>query len=304
MTSPVRLLLRVRVPPQHRELFHEFLRNAIPEYEEPGDIRMALLRNREDPDEYIEVVEYASREAFDEDQIRMETNGRMQELLKSWRTYLLGPPVVETFEIETSLAAPAPAGLPVLTTDRLVLRAFRMEDAARVAELANDRRIAETTLLLPHPYAPSDATAWFRMHYTQIRDDRGPTYAITMRTPTGEGELIGAIGLMIDRTHHRAELGYWIGVPSWNQGYATEAAAALVNHGFTSLALERIFAAHYAANPASGKIMQKLGMRHEGTLRRHIFRMGAWHDSVYYGILRDEYFSAQRAAFLAKNPGA
>lgn len=298
MSEPVRLLLRVQVREQDRDAFLAFLRRAIPEYELPGGIRVSLLRSTESPSEYIEVVEYATRQDYDNDQRRVESDERLKQLLAEWRSYVVSPPGVrtETYSDESRLVTPAPAELPVLTTTRLVLRAFRVSDAPDIARLANDRRIAEGTLLLPFPYTEEDARYWLSTHYAGVRDSKAVTYAITIRSAPGSdsGPLIGAIGLMIDRTHQRAELGYWLGVNYWKHGYTTEAAQALIHHGFSSLGLQRIFASHYAANPASGRVMQKLGMRQEGTLRRHIFRMGTWHDSVIYGLLRDEHAQNER----------
>ena len=86
----------------------------------------------------------------------------------------------------------------------------------------------------------------------------------------------------------RAELGYWIGVPSWNQGYATEAAAAVVSYAFGELNLHRVWAQHLARNAASGRVMQKIGMQHEGRLRQHARTNGIPEDLESYAILRDE----------------
>jgi len=79
---------------------------------------------------------------------------------------------------------------------------------------------------------------------------------------------------MIEADHRRAELGYWIGVPYWGKGYATEAARSVVNYGFSTLELHRIFASHVPANPASGRVLTKIGMRHEGRLLGHILKWG------------------------------
>jgi RimJ/RimL family protein N-acetyltransferase len=85
-----------------------------------------------------------------------------------------------------------------------------------------------------------------------------------------------------------------IGVPYWNQGYATEAAQHAVDWGFQQLGLNRIYAQHFGSNPASGRVMQKMGMKYEGTLRQHYIRFGEVQDAVCYGILRDEWQAKQR----------
>jgi RimJ/RimL family protein N-acetyltransferase len=88
--------------------------------------------------------------------------------------------------------------------------------------------------------------------------------------------------------HDRAELGYWIGKPFWGRGYATEAARALVQYGFDTLGLHRIYARHLTRNPASGRVLHKIGMTHEGYRRKHEKKWGIYEDDKLYGILRDD----------------
>jgi RimJ/RimL family protein N-acetyltransferase len=77
-------------------------------------------------------------------------------------------------------------------------------------------------------------------------------------------------------------------VPYWGRGYATEAALAVIAFGFEELGLNRIYAQHMASNPASGRVMQKAGMRHEGTLRQHVTKFGIVDDIAIYGILASD----------------
>ena len=92
----------------------------------------------------------------------------------------------------------------------------------------------------------------------------------------------------IDRDFCKAELGYWVGKPFWNQGIATEAARSIIHFGFSELGLNRISAQHFVRNPSSGKVMLKLGMAHEGTLRQAVTKWGKYEDLHAYGLLRDE----------------
>ncbi len=94
--------------------------------------------------------------------------------------------------------------------------------------------------------------------------------------------------------HQHAELGYWIGVSYWGNGYATEAAREMVRYGFQDLKLHRIFASHFKHNPASGRILVKLGMRYEGCQHEHYRKWDQFVDSELYGILRREWQSAQQ----------
>lgn len=175
---------------------------------------------------------------------------------------------------------------PRLTTRRLLLRGFDPSDAARVERLAGDFAVADTTLEIPHPYLPGMAIEWFATHQPKFEAGEMIALAITGRE---SGELIGAVGLSIRQRFDRAELGYWIGKPYWGRGYCTEAAQAVVAYGFTQLGLNRIFAVHFRRNPASGRVMQKLGMKQEGLFRQHIKKWDRYEDEVIYGILKSEW---------------
>ena len=175
---------------------------------------------------------------------------------------------------------------PVLQTVRLLLRPFTLSDATDVQRLAGAPEVADTTLNLPHPYEDGMAEQWIDSQPTRFAAGSNFAYAITRRT---NGVLLGAIGLMeISARHRRAELGYWLGIPFWNQGYMTEA-AALIDYGFSALGLHKITAVHFARNPASGRVMQKIGMRQEGIQRQHVCKNGVFEDEVVYGLLADEW---------------
>ena len=84
-------------------------------------------------------------------------------------------------------------------------------------------------------------------------------------------------------------MGYWVGVPFWGQGICTEAARALLGFGFGDLNLNKIHAHHFTRNPASGRVLQKLGMKYEGQLRQHVLKSDRFEDLFSYGILRSEF---------------
>lgn len=172
--------------------------------------------------------------------------------------------------------------MPTLRTPRLLLRPFRAGDAADVQRLAGDRAIASSTLTVPHPYPDGAAEEWIATHAAGWAEKRVLTLAVTI--PTGDA-LVGAIGLELHMPDRRAELGYWIGVPYWNRGYATEAARAMLAFGFERLELHRIMARHLVRNPGSGRVMQKLGMQQEGILRGHVLKWGVFEDLVVYAVL-------------------
>ena len=177
---------------------------------------------------------------------------------------------------------------PTIHTERLVLRPFQLTDAPEVQRLAGDRAIAAVTQAIPHPYEDGMAQDWIKTHPKNFVEGKGVVFAIAFPETN---MLCGAIGLLINQEHNHAELGYWIGQPFWGNGYCTEAALAVLKYGFESLGLHRIYSSHFSSNPASGRVMQKIGMRYEGCLRQHILKWGKFQDIVKYGILKSEWES-------------
>ncbi len=172
--------------------------------------------------------------------------------------------------------------LPTLETERLKLRPYSESDVAELLPLIGTRDVATTTLRIAHPYTEQDAKAFLAL----AQEPDKIWLAVTLRS---DGCQIGGIGLRRDSQHQHAELGYWLGVPYWGQGYATEAAREMLRYGFEDLHLHRIFASHFKHNPASGHILKKLGMRHEGCQREHLLKWDQFVDSELYGILRHEW---------------
>lgn len=171
---------------------------------------------------------------------------------------------------------------PTLETVRLKLRPYAEADIAELLPLIGTREVAATTLRIAHPYTEQDAK-----DFLKLAEEPGRLWlAATLRS---DGRQIGGIGLRIDEQHQHAELGYWLGVPYWGQGYATEAAGEMLRYGFEDLKLQRIFASHFKHNPASGRILVKLGMRHEGCQREHLRKWDQFVDSELYGILRRDW---------------
>ena len=140
----------------------------------------------------------------------------------------------------------------VLTTPRLLLRNFAADDAARLPALCGAFEVSRVCMKVPHPYSEDDAR-FFLEHVCTAASSL--TLAIVRRE---DDELMGCVSLdaIGDAS---ASLGYWLGRPFWGHGYATEAAQAIVAHGFSSLGLERVHGRHFVENPASGAVMSKLG---------------------------------------------
>jgi ribosomal-protein-alanine N-acetyltransferase len=181
---------------------------------------------------------------------------------------------------------------PTIKTERLILRPYTLNDAPELQRLIGDRDIAATTANIPHPYEDGMAEDWIAKRQESFEKGKTVDFAITH---CQEGFLIGGISLNnIDRQSEHAEIGYWIGKSYWGRGYATEAAQAVLRYGFDTLGLNRIHARHFARNPASGRILRKIGMKHEGYRRQHFKKWGKFEDWELYGILRREYLASER----------
>ena len=175
---------------------------------------------------------------------------------------------------------------PPLLTERLLLRSLTLEDAQDVQHLAGERDIASTLPNMPHPYEDGMAEEWIRSCSGKFEKDEALNFAIIRRT---DKKLIGGIELRLDRENENGELGYWIGKPYWNCGYATEAARAVVAYGFEVLKLNRVHAKHFKRNAASRRVLEKIGMCYEGCRRQHIKKWDNFEDLMEYGMLKAEF---------------
>lgn len=175
---------------------------------------------------------------------------------------------------------------PTLRTERLLLRPLEPADAPRVRELAGDRAVADTTGTIPHPYPDGAAEEWVSTREEGWRSGRFVVWALV---PDGEAELVGVVSLALDLANARAELGYWIGAPYWGRGYATEASRAAITFGFRVVGLNRVEATYLTRNPASGRVMEKLGMRLEGVFRQQFRKWGIYEDIAQRAVLRSEW---------------
>jgi len=180
---------------------------------------------------------------------------------------------------------------PLIRTARLVLRSFKLTDAPEIQRLAGDRAVASMMLTMPNPYEDGAVTRWIINQKEDLKLGLAVNFAIVHRN---NNCLMGAIGLAIHKDFERAMLTYWLGKPYWGCGYCTEAAQAVLRYGFEDLELNRIYGHHFKRNPASGRVMQKIGMSYEGCQRQHVKKWGAFQDVETYGILREDYEKLKR----------
>ncbi|TVX93400.1 GNAT family N-acetyltransferase [Paenibacillus agilis] len=169
-----------------------------------------------------------------------------------------------------------------ITTERLLIRPFELSDAQRVSELCNNYNVYKSTLTLPYPYPIESARIWIQTHEENFNNNRYYEFAITDKHTH---ELYGAIGLSNHPIHRNGEFGYWIGEEYWGRGYATEATKALISFAFSEKHYHKVYARFFASNPASGRVMQKVGMVEEGRLVHHVYKENKYEDLIHYGIL-------------------
>ncbi len=172
---------------------------------------------------------------------------------------------------------------PVVRTRRLELR---LPDPARSGELVRligDRTVARWTLTIPYPYRLSDARAWLRR---AARGRRTGSHLALQVVRRRDRALVGGVGLHhLDPEVARAEIGYWIGRPFRGQGYAREAAGALVTFAFRRLGFYRVEGRTAPGNFRSGRVLRAIGFRREGHLRGNLVKDGEHRDEILYARL-------------------
>ncbi|QTL01997.1 GNAT family N-acetyltransferase [Aquabacter sp. L1I39] len=163
------------------------------------------------------------------------------------------------------------SSIPVLETERLVLRMPRVEDVPAIAALANNVRIAEMTANLPHPYRPSDARAFVD---TLAATANGITFAIFLKQEGGFA-FAGMCGFGQRKGESAPEIGYWIGEPHWGRGIATEAVRAIIDFVFSETDHDRILGAARVVNPASRRVLEKCAFQWCGVGLCRVKALGA-----------------------------
>ena len=179
--------------------------------------------------------------------------------------------------------------IPTLRTERLVLDAFHLLDAEATERMVSEYELSRFTLNIPHPYPTGESLVWIAGHAGEFERGEGVAFAVRLHGET----LVGCVGVRVERRHDRGELGYWIGCPYWGRGYATEAARVCAGFAFDHFDLHKLAAVRDPANPASGKVLEKIGMSKEGDRRGHLKKNGVYLDTVEYGLLREKFKRAE-----------
>ncbi|MCL2753443.1 MAG: GNAT family N-acetyltransferase [Defluviitaleaceae bacterium] len=170
-----------------------------------------------------------------------------------------------------------------IKTDRLILRKAKPEDAADLLEYASDPEVTQT-LIWAGLSTFEEAYASIFNHYWSAPGK----WVIELKE---SGKMIGGIDIILKPSHSKASFGYALNRHFWGKGYMGEALDAIVKLCFEKLQLNRVEARHYTNNPASGRVMEKAGMKYEGTAKQAEMVKGKLQDVVFYGVTREDYKS-------------
>ncbi len=176
--------------------------------------------------------------------------------------------------------------LPTLKTERLLLRKITLKDAKDMFEYTSDPEVAKYTLWYAHQ-SISESKYFIKSVIEQYHNHQGADWGIVHQA---DQKFIGTCGFTEwVNLDDRGEIGYNLSRKYWGKGYMLEAVRAILSFGFSQMHLNRIQARCKIANVASARVMEKVGMKYEGTLRQYIFAKGAYHDLKLYSILKQEF---------------
>lgn len=176
--------------------------------------------------------------------------------------------------------------IPILKTERLILRQMRVSDAGDMYEYSRIPEVSRYLLWSPHPNI-AHTKAYLSYLQTQYKTGNHYDWAVVLRD---SGKMIGTCGFAkIDSENNFAELGYVLNPLFWHKGYATEAAEAVIAFGFEQLLLNRIEARYMEENTESRRVMERLGMTFEGFRRKAVLIKGEYETVGICSVLKDEF---------------
>lgn len=186
---------------------------------------------------------------------------------------------------------------PTLQTDRLVLRALTEFDAPKIFAYASNPNVSQFTLWEPHR-SVQDSVSFVRDYVLPSYKKHQPEpFGITLKSsPNLVIGTVGCFSVAGRGSEHTMELAYALSDLYWGQGLVVEASMSVLSWVFSEYSqIERIQARCKLENQASARVMQKLGMKHEGKLRNAIYHRGRHWDMLYYSVLRAEWLTDQRS---------
>lgn len=172
---------------------------------------------------------------------------------------------------------------PTIETERLILRKFKLRDATEMQVVLNNKKIAQTSTSIPHPYTITMAESFINRQEGYFQRGLCMNMAVILKS---EDRYIGAIGFNeIFKKHNRALLGYYFDENEWGKGYGSEAVRAMIDYGFNVFKFHKICSDVILPNPASVRILEKMGMKLEGTFQDHVKIFEEYRDVAWYGLI-------------------
>lgn len=193
--------------------------------------------------------------------------------------------------IQQSLGLESGGGAyPRLAAGEFHFRPFELADIGQLVPIAGEHRVADTTLGVPHPYTGEFARNWIGSHQLDWEGRKALHWAVVKN---GENCLLGYTGLhAIDLDRRQAELRFWVGSGVKRSSYAAEWAGAVLNFAMGALDLSRVYALQLARHPPGARVLESIGMRPEGFLRKRIQKEGLVEDVICWSILRGQWEQA------------
>jgi [ribosomal protein S5]-alanine N-acetyltransferase len=174
---------------------------------------------------------------------------------------------------------------PVLRSQRFRFRPFTFSDIEQLSALANQHRIADSTVGIPHPYTAEFARVWIASHPEQWIHHQALHWAALEIGDRDDRHILGYAGLdKINFEHRQAELRFWVGCGAQRREYATEWCAAILEFALASLGMHRVYALQLARHPLAGRVLADLGMHREGQVRKRVHKEGLFEDIVCWRI--------------------
>jgi len=175
---------------------------------------------------------------------------------------------------------------PILETDQLRLRPLASADAPAIQKAAAVREVADTMISIPHPYPDGEAERF--VTHQKMENRAGRAFSFVIESGSG-GVFCGLIEIRdIDREHSQGELSFWLAPDAWGRGYMSEVVGVVMNYGFETLGLNRLYAYHMLRNPATGRVLEKNGFRREGILRQRVRKWDRYEDVALWAVLKED----------------
>ncbi len=170
---------------------------------------------------------------------------------------------------------------------RVVLRNLRFSDARSLQENANDPEVTKY-IFISYPYPLDEAKDLIKEVQGYLKEKPIEVYFLGVELKE-TGKIIGAVSFRSISYHHRnAELSYWLGKEHWGKGLMSEAVRLMLNFGFEKLGLEMVYSFVYEPNIISVKLLEKLGFKYAGMLRKGSLKDGRWYNNLMYDLLKEE----------------